>query len=76
MSCALWTDYGVTEDMIDRRLFPRILAIAEQMWSRSEPESFEQFYQKVKDKKEWFEKQGYMFGPGLESEVTDDFSWD
>ena len=76
MSCALWTDYGVTEDMIDRRLFPRILAIAEQMWSRSEPESFEQFYQKVKDKKEWFEKQGYMFGPGLKSEVTDDFSWD
>ena len=30
----------------------------------------------VKDKKEWFEKQGYMFGPGLKSEVTDDFSWD
>ena len=76
MSCALWTDYRVTENMIDRRLFPRILAIAEQMWSRSEPESFELFYQKVKDKKEWFEKQGYMFGPGLKSEVTDDFSWD
>ena len=76
MSCALWTDYGVTENMIDRRLFPRILAIAEQMWNRSEPESFELFYQKVKDKKEWFEKQGYMFGPGLKSEVTDDFSWD
>ena len=77
MRCSCpWTDYRVTENMIDRRLFPRILAIAEQMWSRSEPESFELFYQKVKDKKEWFEKQGYMFGPGLKSEVTDDFSWD
>lgn len=32
MTCALWTDDGVTERMIDRRLFPRILALAEQMW--------------------------------------------
>lgn len=32
MSCALWTDDGVTERMIDRRLFPRILALSEQMW--------------------------------------------
>lgn len=76
MSCALWTDHGVREDMIDRRLFPRILVIAEQMWNRNEPESFETFYQKVKKKKKWFEKQGYIFGPGLKEEITDDFSWD
>lgn len=30
--CALWTDYGLTEDMLDRRLFPRIYALAELMW--------------------------------------------
>ena len=30
--CALWTDYGLTEDMLDSRLFPRIYAIAELMW--------------------------------------------
>lgn len=29
MTCALWTDDGVTESMIDKRLFPRILALAE-----------------------------------------------
>lgn len=33
MECALWTDYGLTEDMLDSRLFPRIYALAELMWS-------------------------------------------
>ena len=32
MECALWTDYGLTEDMLDSRLFPRIYALAELMW--------------------------------------------
>ena len=32
MECALWTDYGLTEEMLDSRLFPRIYAIAELMW--------------------------------------------
>ena len=31
--CALWTDYGLTEDMLDERLFPRIYAIAQLFWS-------------------------------------------
>lgn len=76
MSCALWTDHGVREHMIDKRLFPRILAIAEQMWNRNEPVTFEVFYEKVKSHKGWFEKQGYLFGPGLKEEITSDFSWD
>lgn len=76
MSCALWTDDGVTENMIDRRLFPRIFALSEQMWNCNEPDSFEVFYQRVKDKKDWFEAQGYIFGPGLKSEIPADYSWD
>ena len=31
--CALWTDYGLTEDMLGGRLFPRIYAIAQLLWS-------------------------------------------
>lgn len=69
MSCALWTDYELTEDMLDRRLFPRILAIAEQMWHRGEYRTFEVFYQKVRQKQAWFEKLGFAFGPGLKSEI-------
>lgn len=76
MSCALWADGGVREDMIDRRLFPRILAIAEQMWHRGDYLAFEQFYGKVKERKCWFERLGYTFGPGLRSEVPEDYKWD
>lgn len=32
MTAALWTDYALTEDMLDERLFPRIFALAELMW--------------------------------------------
>lgn len=37
MECALWTDYGLTEDMLASRLFPRIYALAELMWSGRSP---------------------------------------
>lgn len=65
MTCALWTDYGVTENMIDNRLFPRILAVAEQMWYKGELCSFDTFYNNVLQKKNWFNKQGFQFGPAL-----------
>ena len=65
MTCALWTDYGVTENMIDNRLFPRILAIAEQMWYKGELCSFDTFYNNVLQKKNWFNNQGFQFGPAL-----------
>ena len=40
MECALWTDYGLTEEMLDSRLFPRIYALAELMW-RGQAMSYE-----------------------------------
>lgn len=39
--CALWTDYGLTEDMLDERLFPRIYALAQLFWSGNTPMSLE-----------------------------------
>ena len=56
MTCALWTDDGVTERMIDRRLFPRILALAEQMWYQGERLDFTRFHQNILQRKEWFEQ--------------------
>lgn len=76
MSCAMWTDYGVTERMIDRRLFPRILALAEQMWHQGETLDFARFHQNVLQKKNWFERIGFEFGPALKSEVGNDYKWD
>ena len=68
MTCALWTDYGVTETMIDRRLFPRIIALAEQMWHSGERTDWRTFYERILQKKKWFEEEGYSFGFGLRSE--------
>ncbi len=76
MSCALWTDDGVTERMIDRRLFPRILALAEQMWHSGALPGFEEFHRNVLQRRNWFEQQGYTFGPALREEVGEDYCWE
>lgn len=76
MGCALWADDGVTEKMIDQRLFPRILALAQQMWYQGETLDFEQFYNNILYRKEWFEQLGFGFGPALKGEVEKDYKWD
>lgn len=76
MGSAMWTDDGVTEQMIDRRLFPRILALAEQMWHRGELPDFDTFYRHIMRKKAWFEEHGYEFGPALTEEVPGNYKWD
>ena len=65
MSAALWTDDELIESMLDERLFPRIFALAEQMWHKGELMPFEKFYQLVQAKEDWFWKQGYHYGPAL-----------
>ncbi len=76
MSCSLWTDYVVQEYMIDRRLFPRIFIIANQMWYTGNEQSFEMMKNKIEKLKPWFENKGYEFGPGLKSEVPEGYKWD
>lgn len=76
MTCALWTDDGVTERMIDRRLFPRILAVAEQMWHQEDTPDFNQFYGKIIQRKQWFEQLGFEFGPALKQDISVEYKWD
>ncbi len=76
MGCALWTDDGVKEYMIDRRLFPRILALAEQMWHNGPLMDFDTFYQRILHKKKWFENRGYGFGPALTEETDNNYKWE
>ncbi len=68
ITCALWTDYGVTEAMIDERLFPRILALAEQMWQYGGLAPFENFYQRVNIMENWFAGAGFMYGSAFKEE--------
>lgn len=76
MSTSLWTDWYVQEHMIDRRVFPRIFAIAEQMWSTADRKPFEEFYTDVKSKYRMLEVLGIDYGPAMQEEITPDFSWD
>lgn len=76
ISGASSTDDGVKEYMIDRRLFPRILALAEQMWHNGPLTDFDTFYQRILHKKEWFENRGYGFGPALTEETDNNYKWE
>ena len=76
MTCALWTDDGVKEDMIDQRVFPRILALAEQMWYNQSLCPLDVFYERVLKRKAWFESQGYIFGPAFLEDVDENYRWE
>lgn len=76
ITCALWTDDGVREKMIDQRLFPRILALAEQMWYSGTLAPMDVFHNRILRKKEWFEQKGFEFGPAFAKEIDKDYSWE
>jgi len=73
---ALWTDGGVRQDMIDRRVFPRLFALAEQMWHRGERLAFDEFYGRVKERCVELRERGVDCGPGLVEEIDAEFSWE
>ena len=72
----LWTDWYVTMSMIDKRVFPRIFVMAEQMWNSGEKITFEDFYQRVKSQYDRLKILRINYGPAMENEITKDFSWD
>ena len=72
----LWTDWHVTMSMIDKRVFPRIFVMAEQMWNSKKKIPFEDFYQRVKSQYDRLKILRINYGPAMENEITKDFSWD
>ncbi len=75
MGCCLWTNWYVKMDMINRRVFPRIYSLSEQMWHKGERLSFEKFYEKVKLNYKRLEILNINYGPALAEEVPDDYNW-
>jgi N-acetyl-beta-hexosaminidase len=76
MGCSLWTDWYVQEHMIDRRVFPRIYSLSEQMWRIGERLSFEDFYAKIKGKYALLEALGIDYGPAMLEEMPNDYKWE
>jgi hexosaminidase len=54
----LWTNYGLTEEWIDRRIFPRAFALAEFMWSTAERLPYEEFRARTYAREAWLTEQG------------------
>ncbi|MCZ4695108.1 beta-hexosaminidase [Ancylomarina euxinus] len=75
MGCCMWTDWSVKENLIDRRVFPRIFSLSEQMWSKGERLKFDEFHKKVKAKYPLLRELGIDFGPALKDEVPLDYRW-
>jgi len=75
MGCCMWTDWFVKESMIDRRVFPRLFSLSEQMWSKGESLEFDEFYTKVKAKYVLLKELGIDFGPALEEDVPVGYNW-
>jgi N-acetyl-beta-hexosaminidase len=76
MGACLWTDWNVTMSMIDQRVFPRVYALSEQMWSKAERMSFEDFYEKVQTQIRRMVILGISAGPALRELVPGDYSWE
>lgn len=61
ITAALWTDYGLTDDMIDNRIFPRIFALAELMWHQGELMTLNQLTHKITGISAYFSRQGFVW---------------
>ena len=65
MGTCLWTDWNLTEDMLDGRAFPRIYALAEQMWHVGDRLPFDEFYENVKIQYPRLKALGISIGPAF-----------
>lgn len=59
MGASLWTDYGLREKMLDKRLFPRLYALAEQMWHRGKRLPYEEFKMEIESQLPLLRKKGF-----------------
>ena len=76
LGAALWCDGGVRQDMIDRRVFPRIMAHAELMWHRGERLDFDSFRARATRRTRYLGGHAIEPGPDLAGEAPPGFSWE
>src|SRR5690606_199202 len=76
MSTSLWTDWHVQQHMIDRRVFPRIYALTEQMWHVGDRLPYESFRRVVESKYPALKALHVDYGPADKSDIQEGFSWE
>jgi hexosaminidase len=76
MGACLWTDWYVKMRMIDQRVFPRLLVLAEQMWSKGKKPPFEEYLLRMRRFYPRLEAQGIEYGPALKEDVPEGYRWE
>jgi hexosaminidase len=59
---ALWTEYVETESDVVDKMFPRIIAVAENVWTPDTLQDYDQFYQRLLDNLECLDYMGIDYG--------------
>lgn len=76
ITASLWTDWNVTMTMVDRRVFPRLFALVEQMWSVRRP-AFPEFYRALNEYHyPRLRRMNVGIGPALREETPMEYRWD
>lgn len=60
--CNLWTEHIPTEENLDSKVFPRLLAMAEVLWTYPSERDFPVFYEKVQSQYSYLESQDVAYG--------------
>lgn len=59
--CNMWTEYA-PQELIDSKVFPRLCAISEVLWSPNEKRSFEEFHKRMENHYTLLDKLGVLYG--------------
>jgi len=60
--CNMWSEYA-PQEVVDAKMFPRTLAIAEVLWSPSANRDYKEFYDRVQNHYQRLDDLGVMYGP-------------
>lgn len=60
--CNMWTERVPTEENLDSKVFPRMIALAEVLWSYPEERDFDNFYQRLQEHYETLTDFGIDYG--------------
>ena len=60
--CNMWTEHVLNDSVLDSKVFPRLLAMSEVLWSGSNDKSFDEFYNRIQAQYPILKALGVKFG--------------
>lgn len=60
--CNMWTEWVPNDSVLAQRVFPRLLAMSEVLWSASEQQNYGEFYERVQAQYPTLEAMGIQYG--------------